>query len=225
MSHQPTIVTEGAGSWRITRSVPGGALAAALILSLLSAGAPAPLAHGNELDHLDDATPVVQPSNEREERHAALTITKVVDGLGAGGLDGDVVFSGTWVCGFAGEDVSGEWSIKGPGSTVVAQDLMVGSDCTVAEHAPSVDPVQGDVRFVWDGTMIDAPVVILEGGSEVTATSIVAFGDVLPDSEAQPRPARESTQDRNVPHIRGQAVGLPATGADPESATPRKVCR
>ena len=81
--------------------------------------------------------------------YGALEISKRIVGVHAEVADEGIAFTGTWTCIYDGATSRGEWSMEAGESKTVAADLLVGSDCTVAENTIEQKPNTNDRSYVW----------------------------------------------------------------------------
>lgn len=100
-----------------------------------------------------DTTVAVSVTNQIARAHGSLGITKAVAGLN--GVNGAATtFSGTWSCTYGDDSpVSGTWSRVGAGAATLTGShtaVLLGSQCTVTEDAPSpAAPHPTDSSYVW----------------------------------------------------------------------------
>ena len=81
--------------------------------------------------------------------YGALEISKRIDGELAGSVDEGITFTGTWTCTYGDSTRNGEWSLDAGESKTVATNLLVGSDCSVAEDATEQAPNAKDASYAW----------------------------------------------------------------------------
>ncbi|MBD5784672.1 hypothetical protein IF650_00630 [Cellulosimicrobium terreum] len=148
--------------------------------------------------------PAVTVSNEFTPAAAGFSIAKTLDDDG-GLVPTDTTYTGTWDCvDPEGTATSGTWTLEaGQTTATIADDLPIGTECTVTEDAPT--DVDGGS---WNEPVISGTVTLTgEGDADGVLQVVGVTNEIVPDEPPDtPTPPVTPTPTPPTPD-------LPATGA------------
>ncbi|TDT30873.1 DUF5979 domain-containing protein [Naumannella halotolerans] len=131
----------------------------------------APAAQTVTVDEADQVVGVTV-TNTLERVYGSLDITKAITG-GPDGAGASADFAGTWTC-TKGDTVNeGTWSVTGAGPAELTGDadqVPLGSSCSVTEGTVDGQPVPTDSSYVWAGSDLGGTVVVTGDASEAELT-------------------------------------------------------
>ncbi|WP_402464692.1 DUF5979 domain-containing protein [Isoptericola aurantiacus] len=114
----------------------------------------------------------VTVTNTIQREYGSLALAKVVEGTG--GADGSgTTFTGTWSCAYGSTMLDGTWSVTGPGNAALtgpADQLPLGSRCTITEDPIGTEPIPDEPSLVWGGTTLPPPITLTADDRDVTGT-------------------------------------------------------
>ncbi|WP_052367221.1 DUF5979 domain-containing protein, partial [Paraoerskovia marina] len=125
-------------------------------------------------DESERADVVITVVNVFEVDTTGFVIAKTVDDPDEV-LSGDETYTGTWECTLDGEPVGdGTWSLTAGETVTVAEDVPVGSVCTVEEDLPLPEISDG----VWADPILPDPVTVVAAGEGVEVPTATVSNSV-----------------------------------------------